>query len=191
MNDLLEVGPPERGPGLLIRPSSRTAIKDELMMMASWFSPHANGGLALNHRPQLILTRRVVKRLYALVGPVAAERLDPVGSHIVQCERESDRRDIALTPTLVDLISERMCPDPLEHVRDQRRARNSTTHVGRAYSSNERAHAETIPRAFRTARVDQLTVTVRQAIWGFGPGVALIAQMQTVWVPRLAGMVAV
>src|SRR5450759_5952063 len=50
--------PPERGPGLGIRPSSRTAVKDELMMKTSWFSPHANGGLALNHRPQLILTRR-------------------------------------------------------------------------------------------------------------------------------------
>src|SRR5450756_3141375 len=28
------------------------------MMMDSWFSPHANDGLAMNHRPQLILTRR-------------------------------------------------------------------------------------------------------------------------------------
>ena len=56
--DLLEVGPPERGPGLGIRPSSRTAIKDELdMMMTSWLTPHA-GGLAVNHRPQLSLTRR-------------------------------------------------------------------------------------------------------------------------------------
>lgn len=27
-------------------------------MKTPWFSPHANGGLALNHRPQLILTRR-------------------------------------------------------------------------------------------------------------------------------------
>ena len=50
---------PERGPGLLIRPSSRTAIKDELVFMDSRFTPHA-GGLAMNHRPQLILTRRAV-----------------------------------------------------------------------------------------------------------------------------------
>ena len=57
VNDLLEVGPPERGPGLLIRASSRAAIRDELMLMDAWFTPHA-GGLALNHRPQLTLTRR-------------------------------------------------------------------------------------------------------------------------------------
>lgn len=59
VNDLLEAGPPERGPELLMRPSSRTAVKDELnMMIDSRFSPHANSGPALNRRPQLILTRR-------------------------------------------------------------------------------------------------------------------------------------
>ena len=83
MNDLLEVGPPERGPGLLIRPSSRTAIKDELnMMMTSWFSPHANSGLAQNHRPQLTLTRRAA--IDNSAGEVTMTRLVPSNEAITR-----------------------------------------------------------------------------------------------------------
>jgi hypothetical protein len=52
------------------------------MMETSWFSPHANGGLAVNHRPQLSLTRRDATP-YAAPGDgtVASLRItDPLGA---------------------------------------------------------------------------------------------------------------
>jgi hypothetical protein len=46
VNDLLEVGPPARGPGLLMRASSRNPVKDVLdMMMDSCLALHQTADL--------------------------------------------------------------------------------------------------------------------------------------------------
>ena len=60
VNDRRAVGPPARGPGLLlllIGLSSRTAINDGLDMIGLPDSrPTSNGGLTLSYWPQLTLT---------------------------------------------------------------------------------------------------------------------------------------